>query len=204
MTSFFTRYPYISNVTILAALRHLRMKALRGIVLAVMLFGLPALAAAEQNNDLPMMFRTGFSSKLFSEVDQNDALIAMDLWTREMAKNIGINRNPQAVIFKDTEEMLNAVKRGELSIVTLSALEYLKIPDKSYLTPTFVSERNTGEGYKFVLIVNRESGIRSLADLRNKNISLNSSKRRRSKSPLVGCYAPYRKATRIAHRFSAR
>ncbi|MBW2690010.1 MAG: PhnD/SsuA/transferrin family substrate-binding protein [Deltaproteobacteria bacterium] len=134
-------------------------------------------AAENQKVAMPEMFRVGFSSKLFSDVDQNDARIAMDLWAKELMKNTGIKGSPEAVIFDNLDELLNAVKKGELSIVTLSALEYLQIRNNAPMMPAFVTESEGGIGHRYVLIANRESGVRSVADLRNKSISLNSSKR---------------------------
>jgi len=60
-------------------------------------------------------------------------------------------------------------------VVTLPALEYLQIRDKTPLVPVIVASSNAGTARQYALIVRRDSGIRSFADLRDKTILLPSS-----------------------------
>jgi ABC-type phosphate/phosphonate transport system substrate-binding protein len=125
--------------------------------------------------DLPKVVRAGFSSRVFPDVDQREVQVAMELWTRELARSMGIRNQFQTIIFKKPAELLNAVKRGELIVVTLPAMEYLQIKDKTLLSPSIVSAKYAGNSLQYLLIVHRASGIRSVADLRGKSISLPSS-----------------------------
>jgi len=145
--------------------------------LAVTALGAPAALAAEQVVNVQKLFRVGFSSRVFPDVDQRDALVAMELWTRELARGMGIRVLPQTVIFNNTSDLLNAVKRGELTVVILPAMEYLLIRDKAPMTPSLVAANNAGKGRQYVLIVRRDSGIRSVSDLHDRSISLLSESR---------------------------
>jgi ABC-type phosphate/phosphonate transport system substrate-binding protein len=147
---------------------------LAGLISVLALLQHPTDLFAEIAN-LPKVVRMGFSSRVFPDVDQRDAQVAMELWTRELARSMGIRTSLQTVIFNKPAELLNAVKRGELIVVVLPAIEYLQIRDKTLLSPSIVAANYAGNSRQFLLIVRRDSGIRSVADLRGKSILLPSS-----------------------------
>jgi phosphonate transport system substrate-binding protein len=127
---------------------------------------------AVQPDGAAKTLKVGFTTRVFPDVDQRDAQIAMELWTRELARGMGIKVAPQTIVYKTTGEMLDAVKHGELTFVTITALEFLQFRDKAPLTPSVVSESNAGKGRQYVLVVHKDSGINSVADLRNRSIAL--------------------------------
>jgi ABC-type phosphate/phosphonate transport system substrate-binding protein len=148
------------------------MKFLLLILSLLALMMLPTSAFAAQVDAETMILRVGFSSRVFPDADQRDAQVAMEMWTRELARGMGIKTSPQTAIFENSGDLLDAVKRRELTFVILSAMELLQIRDKAMLTPFFVSANNAGNGRQYVLIVRRDSGIRSVAELRNRSIAL--------------------------------
>jgi phosphonate transport system substrate-binding protein len=85
---------------------------------------------------------------------------------------MGIKATSQTNIYKNTADLLDAVKKGDLIIVSLPALEYLQIRDRAPMAPLVVASSNAGKGRRFVLVVRHDSSIRSLADLRGKSITL--------------------------------
>lgn len=135
---------------------------------------------AGQSNHTASTIKVGISSQVFPDLDHNDVRIAMSLWTREMARRIGVDCQPQPVIFSSANDLLLAVRKGELTLASLSALEYLRIRNKAPMTPLIVSSRNSGKGQRFVLIAHRGSGIRSIHDLNGKSIILPQAKNRAS------------------------
>jgi phosphonate transport system substrate-binding protein len=141
---------------------------------------LPLTLCAGQQDNSSKILRVGFSSKVFPDVDQRDAQIAMEMWTRELARGMGLSMIPQATIFKNTGDLLDAIRRGELTIITISALEYLQIRDKAPLIPSFVNANNVGKGRQYVLIVRQDSGIKSVAELKNRSIALLASSKHES------------------------
>jgi len=120
----------------------------------------------------PKVLRMGFSARILSDSDPRDAQVAMELWSKELGRSMGIKTLLQTIIFKNTAGLLEAVKKGELTVVSLTAVEYLKIRDEVGLTPSIVSKNNTGTARQFVLITRRDSGIRTVADMRGKLILL--------------------------------
>ncbi len=121
--------------------------------------------------------RVGFSAQVFPNVDQRDAKVAMELWTRELARRLGFRTQPQTLIFQRPSDLLEAVNRGDMTVVTLPATEYLQIRNRALMTPVIVEASNEELSRRFQLIVRSDSGIRSLTDLRSKSILIPSSTR---------------------------
>jgi len=134
-------------------------------------------SGAELDNVIPKVVRVGFSTRILSDIDPRDAQAAMELWTKELGRSMGIKTQPQTVIFRNTADLLEAVKKRELTIVSLTAIDYLKIHDEVGLTPSVVSKSNAGTARQFVLITRRDSGIRIFNDLRGRTILLLSPKK---------------------------
>ena len=126
----------------------------------------------ELQDVVPKVLRVGFSTRILSDIDPRDAQVAMELWTKELGRSMGINTELQTVIFRNTAGLLEAVKKGELTVVSLPAIEYLKIRDEVGLAPSIVSTNNAGTARQFVLITRRDSGIRTVADLQGRLILL--------------------------------
>jgi ABC-type phosphate/phosphonate transport system substrate-binding protein len=124
---------------------------------------------AHADEQLPKIMHVAFSSRVFPDIDQGDAQIAMELWARELARKAGI---PQAkvTIFADPKQIEKSVRRGEMHIITLSAQEYLANRQQLPLVPAYVSANKTGPAMELLLIVHRSSGIRTVADLRGKRL----------------------------------
>ncbi len=129
-------------------------------------------AGTDHNDGIPSPLRVGISSRLFPDLDHNDVRIAMGLWTREVARRIGVDSQMQPVIFNRTADMLDSVRRGELSVISLPSLEYLQVRETAPLTPLIVSSSNNGKGRSFVLVTHRDSGITALKGLSGKSVVL--------------------------------
>jgi ABC-type phosphate/phosphonate transport system substrate-binding protein len=128
--------------------------------------------SAEFSEVLPKFVRVGFSTRILSDIDPRDAQAAMELWTRELSLAMGVKAAPQTVIFWDNAAMITALKRGELSIVSLTVLDYLKIRNETGIIPSVIASNNVGKGRNFLLIVRRDRGIGNITDLRGKTINL--------------------------------
>lgn len=143
------------------------------ICLAALMLMIPSSALyAAQTGAETKPIRVGFSSRVFPDVDQRDAQIAMEMWTKELTRGLGFKMPPQTEVYKNIGDLLDAVKRGELTLVTLTAMEFLQFRDKAPIAPTVVNADNAGKGRQYVLIVRQDSGIRSVADLNNRSIAL--------------------------------
>jgi ABC-type phosphate/phosphonate transport system substrate-binding protein len=136
----------------------------------------PVSGAEKQDSGMPKVLRVGFSSNIFTDVDTRDAQVAMELWARELARGAGITQ-ASVTILHTPEELSTAVRKGSLDIVTIPALEFIRLRDTLQLLPAFVASNHVGRAREQILIVSRKSGIRKFADLRGKTIDLLPEKR---------------------------
>ena len=91
------------------------------------------------------VMKVGFSAGVFPDADQRDVQAAMQLWTKQLALGMGIKGQPQTIIYTSTEELLAAVKQGELTVVSLPALDYLRIRRRAPMSPALVSSATPGK-----------------------------------------------------------
>jgi ABC-type phosphate/phosphonate transport system substrate-binding protein len=128
-------------------------------------------AFADRDSGLPKVLQVGFSSKVFPDIDNRDAKVAMELWARELSRSAGI-AEAQVTIFRDPAEWLGEVRRGRLHMITMPAIEYLRYRDKIPLYPAFVAANKTGRNMEQLIIVHRKSGIQTVKELRGKSFAI--------------------------------
>jgi ABC-type phosphate/phosphonate transport system substrate-binding protein len=141
-------------------------------IVVVILWALPVHAAAEQDDGMPRVLRAGFLQRVFYDADPRDAKAALEVHSREVSRYAGLTAPPKVVMFADMASMAEAIRRGEMELATMPTIEYLRIRGKVPLIPYFVSANNNGLGQRYVVIVRKESGIRSFSDLKGKSVLL--------------------------------
>ncbi len=117
-------------------------------------------------------FRIGFSTLIFGEVNENDAIAAVRGWAQAIAREKGIPADPRPVIFREVEEIAAALTGKTVDCLNLTTGEFAEI---RYLVPgdsivAGVMSESIVEEY--VLIAHRESGIRQLSDLRGRRLCM--------------------------------
>jgi ABC-type phosphate/phosphonate transport system substrate-binding protein len=139
---------------------------------SVLSWPLPGPAAAEAAEVTPKVLRAGFLLSEFSEMDPRDAKAALELQARRVSRSLGYISDAQVTIFPNLQSMSVAVRRGELELVTMPSIEYLKLRKTTPLIPSFVASNNGGQGTRYVIITRKDSGIRSFADLKGRSLLL--------------------------------
>ena len=114
--------------------------------------------------------RVGYSASLFGEVDLQDAKLAMDSWTGELAKLTDMK--PQTLVFTTLAEVKTLIKNREVDLVAIDCLDYLNMRGQGDLEPALVGMVQDQVGSEFVLLVNRSQGISRLHQLRGKAITI--------------------------------
>jgi ABC-type phosphate/phosphonate transport system substrate-binding protein len=151
------------------ACRHV---ALALLLPALFLCGLPARAAAERDDDKLKEFRSGFLQSVFSNTDPRDAKAVLEVHSREISRELGLNITGKVVMFTTMASMADALRNGRLELASIPGIEYLRIRDTLPLIPSFVGTNSKGQGIRYVIITRKDSGIRSLADLKGKAMVL--------------------------------
>lgn len=137
----------------------------------VCLFCLAGICWAEGNEYTPQLLRVGYSTKFLGDVSLADAKVAIELWTKEMSKSSLMKMQPKTFIFDDLQTMVTALKNRDIDMVTLTAMDYIKIKDRVAIDPTLVaSKRGAVGGDELCLIVRRDQGMTDVKHLRGKRL----------------------------------
>jgi len=138
---------------------------------------------AEESDQGSKIIRVGYSGQLFTETSLRDAQVAIELWTRQVA--VGMERViPQIVLFDDLEGMVRAVRAGEVDLLSISTLDYLRIRDHTALEPALASVSGIKAEQEYVLLVRRNREVGSLQALRGGRLMVEIGKRESSVSKL--------------------
>jgi ABC-type phosphate/phosphonate transport system substrate-binding protein len=131
--------------------------------------GKPVRGAEKGAHDI---FRVGFSSKVFTDVDIRDAQVAMDIWAREMNRIIGVETQARATIFTAYPVMVEAILRHEIDMIALPALDFLRFQGKIPCEPAFVSANQLGEKQERLLLARKDGGISRIDHLKGKTLTI--------------------------------
>lgn len=150
--------------------------ACRGVALSLLLAALlgaaPLRVAAEQDDGMPKVFRAGFLQRIFITTDYRDAKAVLEVHSREISRDLGLDITSSVVMFSDMASMVDAIRKGKLEMATIPSLDYLRIRKTVPLIPSFVGANNEGQGIHYVVITRKDSGIRSFSDLKGKSVLL--------------------------------
>jgi ABC-type phosphate/phosphonate transport system substrate-binding protein len=142
--------------------------------------GLAALLAAGMLGALPAAasdagtgrFRVSFSPGMFTEVNLSDARAAVRVWGQTIAKERGIDTDPDTSIFKDFEEMSRALQANLTDAVGMTVVEYEKLHRDTLLSPLFFTLVGGTPAEQYLLLVHSESGIDAIGKLQGRGLLL--------------------------------
>jgi ABC-type phosphate/phosphonate transport system substrate-binding protein len=75
-------------------------------------------------------------------------------------------------IFQNAPEIGAQVKRGDIHLLTLPAMEFIAQRGKLSIVPAFVAANKTGNSMENLLVVRRNSGFNSLRALKGRNLAM--------------------------------
>jgi ABC-type phosphate/phosphonate transport system substrate-binding protein len=140
-----------------------------GLAASVALRGAEVVSLTAETNQ--SVIRIGFSVATFSDVNENDALAALKVWARVLAKERGIPTDPVPRVLSGVDSISQAVRGKRVDALALPIDEYWKLRDE--MDPrVFIGGVNEGKATEeYVLLVHRESGISRLADLGGRSLA---------------------------------
>ena len=122
--------------------------------------------AAQEDKDEPNTLHEGYSASIFVDVDRNDAQAVTDLWCNIISRKKGLVAKTK--IYDKLSDLEKDLKLKKVDLVAMVSNEFVELKNRLLMDPLFISSRQ-GELYEsLVLLVRRDSGIRSIVDLRNK------------------------------------
>jgi ABC-type phosphate/phosphonate transport system substrate-binding protein len=112
----------------------------------------------------------GYSSKLLSHVDVNDAKAATKVWTEMLIRKKGIFKKTDTFIIQDLTSLEKAVKAKAVDVVVLLPQDFIEIRNRVPLEPIFSSAIPRGVYEEFIVLVRKDQAIDKLSDLRGKRL----------------------------------
>ncbi|MCB0742424.1 MAG: PhnD/SsuA/transferrin family substrate-binding protein [Ignavibacteriales bacterium] len=143
-------------------------------IVSVIILLIAEVSVSQSNNNKKntQSVEVGFSINLFSQVDIRDATVAIQMWGNEFTGSLGINYTLNTKIYDNNEDIITALKQNKLDLISLLSTDYFEISKKAEVEPCFINTTNGKVGNSFLLLVRKDKGIKSLADLKNKRINI--------------------------------
>jgi ABC-type phosphate/phosphonate transport system substrate-binding protein len=148
-------------------------QALRTLAAAVALCSVaaPAAGPAKRQTRLHCMG----SHLLFTTVNRNDAIASMRAWILAVGRSRGFDFELKLEVFDSTDEAEARLRENSVDALTLDTPDYLKLAALGLIEPVAIgTNRGRPGAYSYMLLVRDDTGIRGLADLRGREVVINS------------------------------
>jgi phosphonate transport system substrate-binding protein len=133
--------------------------------------GVPLMPCSAMNQPEESL-RIGFTSSMFTDVDENDARAAIKVWGAMIAKQTNTPATPVPVILKDAETLLQSLRKKQVDAVGITLTEYAQLLRDIHFDPIFVTYKDGSMTEQFVLLAHRKGPVKTLADLGGRSLSV--------------------------------
>lgn len=143
-----------------------RLVAMMAVLVAMHWNDAPAFAQASNRDGKTVVpFRMAMSTRMLTDVNENDAKAAVRAWSEILADQSGVSVDPAPLILAGRAAFKQAFERGEADGATLPIDEFLALPREA-VDSNLVSQTQPRLGIEYLLLVAKEKGPRQLSDLK--------------------------------------
>lgn len=114
--------------------------------------------------------RVGVSARTMSKLNPNDLTAAMTVWIDNIATKRGIAADPKPHLFYSVEDLIRALKEGEVDLFSAPSDEFVQIEKAVPLTGYYTTRANGSIVGTCVLLVRADSPYQTVSDLRGKRL----------------------------------
>jgi phosphonate transport system substrate-binding protein len=142
-----------------------------GWCLCLIAAALPVLAADPSpagNGDIA--FRLGFTSSMFTQVNEGDARAAMKVWIQTVARERKLPVDPQPVVHSTVEALLAASRTNRVDGFGVTTDEYARLAGEVQCDRLAVSLSGGKATDSYVLLVHADGDIKEPRDLENRSL----------------------------------
>jgi ABC-type phosphate/phosphonate transport system substrate-binding protein len=118
-----------------------------------------------------------YSDKLFFNTNLRDAQAATKVLTDAIIKKKGIEATNETIIFHDISAIESEIQKNKIDIVALPLIDFIKFKEKKIIEPFAVHVRDGNVFDRYILLIRKDSGIKSIRELKNKKLILLTSER---------------------------
>lgn len=116
----------------------------------------------------PGLLRLSISDSLLGDANLNDARAAMKVWISRVMHELQLHVDINAEFFEPFEVIARKLESAELDSAALNAVEYWRM--RPLLDPSIVACPTYAGKQELQLVVRRDTGYRSVADLKGKRL----------------------------------
>lgn len=123
------------------------------------------------------VYRIGFSSAMFTEVNENDARAAVKVWGEQIAGEQNIPTDPVPAILKNMDALLGSLLEKKVDAVGITTIEYDQLKMYVDFSPIFVTSNSGSISERYVLLAHRQGPVKTLADLGGRTLAVHTNPR---------------------------
>ena len=127
----------------------------------------PAVHAADRET-----LRLGFTYSMFAGVNESDAKASLRALAATVARERGIPADPNPTLLTGTAAVAAAVRSGAVDAVGMTTDEYWALAGEVQFDRFLMAVKNNDPTEQYLVLVHRDSGLKDLADLRGKRLSI--------------------------------
>ena len=132
---------------------------------------LPAAAADVAAGELvPVTMMVGFTPAAVAGGNRSDIETAFKVLCDSIGRRRGYRVTAQIRIFEDAPAFYAAIDAGEINFAVFDSLTYVEDRARGDLTPVVIPAAKAGPVRRYLLVVRRDRGWRTLEDLRGKRL----------------------------------
>ena len=120
----------------------------------------------------PSAIRVGIGSGTWGGVNRNDACAAIKVWAKAILSERGTTVAVETELFDTPEAGRRALKNGQVDAISMLTEQFLALEPGEQPDTVFVTTKDHSLAERFVLLVNRETGIETLAGLAGRKLLL--------------------------------
>lgn len=143
------------------------------VILALLIALLPVSsfsASGQSDADSDLVIRSGFISRMFSEVDRGDAKAAIKVWGDIISKDMGTNYTNETTVFDSVSQVVEFLQNRRGDMVVLAPRQLFEVEEIVPLEPIGVAVMCDKWLIPDLLLARADSGINGIADLKGKRL----------------------------------
>jgi len=122
---------------------------------------------AQGGNPSPVRLNVGFSKTVFPELNERDAKAAIKIWTQDIIDDEDFNYEGSFTIYADDQALITAMMEGHINTAPLPPIEFIRLSRDFTLYPAICAKFGDTVLNRFLLLVRKDSGFRTVQDLRD-------------------------------------
>lgn len=118
------------------------------------------------------MLRLGFSATMFNGLNESDARASIKALAATIAREEGIQADPDPVITPNLEKTVEAVRTGLVDAISITMEEYYHLRSEISFDRFLVATYANDPTETYLLLVHKDSSLLTLADLKGKKLAV--------------------------------